>query len=508
MIAVTRGQGSKPKMPSEFILALDQGTSSSRALVIDGAGQIAGSGSVQLKAAYPRPGWVEQDPEEIWAGQLRSARRALASAGINASDIRAIGVTNQRETTLMWNRRTGVPVAPAIVWQDRRTETLIESWRGKHQMVRDLTGLIPDAYFSASKIRWLLDSDAGLRQQAENGDLAFGTVDTWLLYRLTGGQVHATDVTNASRTMLFNTETLEWDDRLLAAFGIPAAVLPEVHTSTAEFGTTTELSAEIPILAMAGDQHAATFGQACFEPGLLKCTYGTGCFLMQNAGTTRPAAPDGLLSTIGWQLTPDSLPVYALEGSVFVAGSVVSWLRDSLGLIASSGEVEELARSVPDTGGVMFVPAFSGLGAPHWDPSARGAIVGLTFSSTKGHLARAALEGIAYQVADMAAQLPDMQEIRVDGGAAANNLLMQFQADLTGRPVVRSAITETTALGAAYMAGIASGLWSGLSEVAGLWREDARFEPSTSKAVRDDMLGRWHAAVERAKGWSGDQTDV
>lgn len=504
---------------SEHVLALDQGTTSSRAIVFDARGAVVAVAQKEFEQRYPRPGWVEHDPLDIWSSQVGVAAEALSRAGLQADDLAAIGIANQRETTLLWDRRTLEPVGNAIVWQDRRTSDVVERLKaaGLEPLVTRLTGLLLDPYFSATKLAWLLDEVPGARERAEAGELAFGTVDSWLAARLTGGQAHVTDVSNASRTLLFDIRGLDWSDELLEVFRVPRAVLPRVvPTSGVVAEVTVGPLAGVPLAALAGDQQAATFGQACFSPGLAKNTYGTGCFLVLNTGTRPTESRHRLLATVGWQrAAPEAagagdapaLPAtYALEGSVFTAGATVQWLRDGLGVIRDAAEVERLAASVPDSGGVCFVPALTGLGAPHWDPYARGTIVGVTRGTTAAHLARAALEGIAFQVADVVdamrhdSSLP-FTELRVDGGAATNDLLMQLQADLAGLTVVRPTVTETTALGAAYLAGLAVGVWGGEDEVAALWREEKRFEPRLPEAEREAMRSRWAEAVERAKGW-------
>lgn len=500
---------------AEYILALDQGTTSSRALLFDRAGSIRGLARRELPQVYPRPGWVEHDPEVIWSSQLAVAREALGSAQVDPRSVRAIGITNQRETTILWDRQTGRPVHNALVWQDRRTAGIVEQWvaDGLGPLISELTGLVPDAYFSASKIRWLLDNVPEAARLAKLGRLAFGTVDSWLLYRLTGGRVHLTDVTNASRTMLFDIRELQWSEALLEHFGIPRSLLPEVRPSAGPFGETDAdlFGASLPVLGLAGDQHAAMFGQACFEPGMSKNTYGTGCFLVMNTGSQLRPSNNNLLSTIAWQLGAaaggSQAPVYALEGSVFIGGAVVQWLRDGLNLIRDSSEVGQLALSVPDNGGVSFVPAFAGLGAPHWDPDARGLIIGLTRGTTAGHLARAALESIAFQVADVIRAMErdsgqPLSELRADGGGAESDLLLQFQADILGVPVLRPAVTETTALGAAWLAGLAAGFWPDPAALARQWTLAARFEPDMSASEREERYGRWHEALRRARGWA------
>ena len=494
---------------SDFVLALDQGTTSSRAIVFDAGGNLRGVAQKEFGQSYPKPGWVEHDPNEIWSSQSGVVSEALAAANTGARDVRAIGITNQRETTVLWDRATLQPVAPAIVWQDRRTAGEVERLaqrEGAEELVRERSGLVMDAYFSASKLAWLLEHVEGARQRAERGELAFGTVDSWLVARLTRGEVHVTDVSNASRTALFNLRTLDWDDDLLELWGVPRAVLPEIKGSSEVFGYVADglPCAGVPIAGIAGDQQAATFGQACFTPGQAKNTYGTGCFLVLNTGDSPVPSQHRLLTTVAWR-RPDELR-YALEGSIFVAGAVVQWLRDGLGVIRRSEDVEALATSVPDTGGVYLVPAFAGLGAPHWDPYARGAIVGMTRGTTAAHIARAALEAIAYQARDVIQAMEGdagrpLAELRVDGGASRNDHLMQFQADVLGVSVVRPAITETTALGAAYLAGLAVGVWSDVDEVAAQWREERRFEPSMSEDERSLRLHSWRRALERAREW-------
>ncbi|WP_326535669.1 glycerol kinase GlpK [Pseudorhodoferax sp.] len=492
-----------------YLLALDQGTSSSRSIVFDAQGQVVASAQQELPQIYPQPGWVEHDPQLIWSSQLATAREALAKAGLAARDIRALGITNQRETTVLWNRRTGQPVHHAIVWQDRRGEPLCAQLReqGAAELVRQRTGLLIDAYFSATKLRWLLDHVPGARGQAERGELAFGTVDSWLVWQLTGGRVHATDVSNAARTMLFDVHRNAWDDELLALLDIPRALLPEVRPSSALFGEVDAalLGHAMPIAGIAGDQQAALFGQACFTPGLAKNTYGTGCFMLMHTGAAFLQSRNGLITTSAAQT--DATPEYALEGGVFVGGAVVQWLRDGLHAIQSSGEVQALAQTVPDAGGVMVVPAFTGLGAPYWKPDARGTITGLSRGSTLAHIARAALESIAYQSAALleamsrdavAAGSPPLAELRVDGGAAVNDMLMQFQADLLGIPVLRPAVTETTALGAAYLAGLATGVFAGRDELASLWRVERRFLPTLSRAQAAERMQAWEHAVRQA----------
>ena len=492
----------------QYILALDQGTTSSRAIVFDHEGAIRAVAHKEFTQLFPAAGWVEHDPQEIWASQIGVAVEALGRAHVRPKELAALGITNQRETTIVWDRETGEPVHNAIVWQDRRTADYCERLKaeGAGEMIQRKTGLLVDAYFSASKIRWLLDHAPGARARADAGRLAFGTVDSWLVWKLTSHSRHITDVSNASRTMLFNIHTLQWDDELLRLFGIPASMLPEVRSSSEVYGSvSTALGIEsVPIAGIAGDQQAALFGQMCRHPGMSKNTYGTGCFLLQNIGTTPTRSNQRLVTTVAWKI--GGRTDYALEGSVFIGGAVVQWIRDGLGLIRTAPEIEPLAASVPDNGGIYLVPAFAGLGAPHWDPYARGTIVGITRGTTAGHLARAALESIAYQVADLLdAMAADsgiaLKELRVDGGAATNNTLMQFQADLLGVPVVRPAVTETTALGAAYLAGLAVGYWPSVDAIIGQWNVDRRFEPAMPTEEASALRERWTAALHRSKGW-------
>jgi glycerol kinase len=496
-------------MNPQYILALDQGTTSSRAIVFDHKGQIRSVAQKEFTQIFPQPGWVEHDPNEIWSSQAGVAAEALAKMNINAQNVRAIGITNQRETTIVWNRETGEPVYNAIVWQDRRTAAYCDHLKneGLTDFIRSKTGLIIDAYFSGSKINWILNHVPDAKKQAAAGKLAFGTVDSWLVWKLTGGKVHVTDVTNASRTMLYNIRTLEWDEELLRIFDIPRSMLPEVKESSEVYGETTEnmFAARIPIAAIAGDQQAALFGQMCADKGMVKNTYGTGCFMLMNIGETFIESKNNLLTTIAWKINGKTL--YAFEGSIFIGGAVVQWLRDGLGIIRSAAEVEKLAMEAPDTGGVYFVPAFAGLGAPYWDPDARGTIVGLTRGTTAAHIARAAIDSIAYQTVDVLtameadAGLP-IKELRVDGGATANNLLMQFQADLLGSKVIRPVVTETTALGAAYLAGLAVGYWEDVAEIQHQWQSEREFIPTADKAeIEKDMAG-WKRAVAAARSWS------
>jgi glycerol kinase len=491
-----------------YILALDQGTTSSRAIVFDHDGGMVAVAQKEFAQIFPKPGWVEHDPQEIWATQIAVAVEALGRGQIRPRDVAAIGITNQRETTIVWDRETGDPVCNAIVWQDRRTAEFCDRLKreGHEALVRERTGLVIDAYFSGSKIAWILDNVPGARQRAEAGRLAFGTVDSWLVWKLTSGGTHVTDVSNASRTMLFNINTLAWDPDLLRLMNVPASMLPEVRASSEVYArVSTSLGvADVPIAGIAGDQQAALFGQMCVSPGLTKNTYGTGCFLLQNTGTRPVPSANRLVTTVAWKIGDRT--EYALEGSVFIGGAVVQWLRDGLGLIAKSADVERLAASVADNGGVYLVPAFAGLGAPHWDPYARGLMVGITRGTTAGHVACAALESIAYQVDDLLDAVSadsgiQMSELRVDGGASTNDALLQFQANLLGVPVVRPAVTETTALGAAYLAGLAVGFWSSASEIAGQWRVDRRFEPSMPRADAARLRERWREAVGRSKGW-------
>ena len=497
-------------MGKRWVLALDQGTTSSRAILFDEQGRAVAIAQQPFRQHYPRPGWVEHDPEEIWATQLGTARGVLAQAGVAPEDVAAIGISNQRETTVLWERATGRPVAPAIVWQDRRTAGMCDALKGQgaEALVREKTGLVLDPYFSATKIAWLLDNVTGLRARAERGEIAFGTIDSWLVYRLTGGRVHATDHSNASRTMLFNIHTLAWDEELLELFGrIPRAILPQVLPSSHIYGETDRnlLGAPIPIGGIAGDQQAALFGQACFDAGMAKNTYGTGSFLLMNTGDQPVASQHGLLTTVAWGV--DGRVSYALEGSVFVTGAAVQWLRDGLGIIGNAAETQALAMSVPDTGGVYLVPAFTGLGAPYWDPYARGLLIGITRGTTRAHVARAALEAIAYQTVDVVRAMEQdagvpLRALRVDGGAAVNDFLMQFQADVLNVPVERPGVTETTALGAAYLAGLAAGVWQSRDDIRSRWHLDRRFEPAMEDARRTELLSGWRRAVERSLGWA------
>ncbi len=491
-----------------YILALDQGTTSSRAILFDHDATVVAVAQKEFRQIYPQPGWVEHDPNEIWSSQMGVAVQALNRAGITAREVAAIGITNQRETTIVWDRKTGEPVCNAIVWQDRRTADECARLKslGLEARFSEKTGLLLDPYFSGTKLVWILKNVAGARQRAEAGELAFGTVDSWLIWKLTRGGVHATDAGNASRTLLFNIHTGDWDDELLECLGVPRGMLPDVVPSSGVAGMTAAdvFPAAVPIAGIAGDQQAALFGQCCFAPGMAKNTYGTGCFMLMHTGERPVHSANKLLTTVAWRI--GGKIEYALEGSVFIAGAAVQWLRDGLGIIRHSGEVEELAAKVADTGGVYLVPAFAGLGAPHWDPYARGVIVGLTRGSCAAHIARAALESIAYQSADvLEAMHADsgirLAELRVDGGAAMNGLLMQFQADLLGVPVVRPRIHETTALGAAYLAGLAVGFWRGREEIAAHWRVEQCFEPAIERATAAAMQVKWRKAVARARGW-------
>jgi glycerol kinase len=493
---------------AQCILALDQGTTSSRAIVFGHDGRAAAMRQQEFRQILPSPGHVEHDPEEIWQSQLTTAREALAAAKTNASDVAAIGVTNQRETTILWERATGRPIGNAIVWQSRISAPLCERLKadGLEPMVRGKTGLVIDAYFSASKIAHLLETHEGLRARCESGEVLFGTVDTYLIWRLTGGRRHVTDFSNASRTLLFNIHTLDWDDELLKLFGVPRAMLPEVRPSSEVYGETDAslFGAPIPIAGDAGDQQAATFGQACFEPGAAKNTYGTGCFLLMNTGETAVPSENQLLTTIGWGIG-DKI-TYCLEGSVFIAGAVVQWLRDGLGLIRNSSEIEQLLNSASDSGGVYFVPAFVGLGAPHWDPFARGAIFGITRGTTGGNLAWAAVESMAFQSRELIEAMErdakvKLQSLRVDGGATVNARLLQFQADLLDKPVLRPVVAETTALGAAYLAGLAVGYWHSLDDVRKNWALDREFQPKMSDAERTARFSKWQKAIARARDW-------
>ena len=491
---------------TQYILALDQGTTSSRAILFDHAGVPRGVAQREFRQIFPHSGWVEHDAGEIWESQLAVAQQVLKENGVAARDIAAIGITNQRETVVLWDRRSGEPVANAIVWQDHRTAGLCDALReqGRGEVFQQKTGLVVDAYFSGTKLKWLLDNVPGARARAERGELAFGTVDSWLIYKLCGR--HVADTSNASRTLLFNIHTMQWDEELLALLDVPASLLPEVVPSSGIVGQCNAdlFGGAIPIAGIAGDQQAATFGQACHRPGMAKNTYGTGCFMLLNTGKQAIASRNNLLTTVGWTISGQS--DYMLEGSVFNAGAAVQWLRDGLGIINTSAEVEALAQSVPDTGGVFFVPAFAGLGAPYWDAYARGTIVGISRGTTKAHIARATLAGIAYQSADVLEAMQrdaaiELTELRVDGGAARNDLLMQFQADVLGVPVVRPTVTETTSLGAAYLAGLAVGYWQSQEEIASQWQAEKRFEPVMPAGERAERLAQWRRAVQRSQQW-------
>jgi glycerol kinase len=490
----------------KHLLALDQGTTSSRALVIDNTGKVVAVAQKEFTQIFPQPGWVEHDPNEIWASQIGVAADALSRASLSPKDVAAIGITNQRETAVVWDRKTGEPIHNAIVWQDRRTAPICDRMRsaGLEAMVQQKAGLVIDAYFSGTKVQWLLDNVPGAREKAERGELAFGTVDSWLIWKLTNGAVHVTDESNASRTMFLNINTRDWDDELLKALNVPRSVLPKVKGSSEVYGESVGTLAGIPIAGIAGDQQSALFGQMCTKPGMVKNTYGTGSFMLMNTGTKAVPSQNKLLTTIAWRRAGQT--EYALEGSVFITGAVVQWLRDGLKIIRTAPEIEELAGSVPDNGGVYFVPALVGLGAPHWDAYARGAIVGLTRGATAAHIARAALEGIAYQVSDILFAMEKdsgvkLAELRVDGGAAKNNLLMQFQADILGIPVVRPHNTETTASGSAYLAALAVGYFQNLDELASHWEIDRTFEPKMSADQRQSLLSEWNKALGRAKAW-------
>ena len=490
----------------KFILALDQGTTSSRAIVFDHSGSIVSVAQKEFPQLFPQPGWVEHDPRDIWSSQAGVAAEALTKANASSRDVAAIGITNQRETALVWDRDTGEPICNAIVWQDRRTAAICDRLKARKldRMIRRKTGLVVDAYFSATKLQWLLQNVKGARARAKAGQLAFGTVDTWLVWNLTRGRVHVTDASNASRTMLFDITKGDWDDELLKLFGVPRSMLPDVRSSSEVYGETNLLGTPVPIAGIAGDQQAALFGQACTKPGMAKNTYGTGCFMLMNTGTKRIASKNNLLTTVAWRIGDRT--EYALEGSIFIAGAVVQWLRDGLQFFRSAPEIEGLAGSVADTGGVYLVPAFAGLGAPHWDQYARGTIVGLTRGTTRAHIARAALESIALQTMDVLAAMQadagiKLRELRVDGGASANDLLMQLQADLLGVPVVRPKVAETTALGAAYLAGLAVGFWKSQADIARQWQVDKRFAPAMKAPARKKIAAGWERALERAKAW-------
>lgn len=497
----------------QFILALDQGTTSSRSILFDHKGNIRGIAQKEFQQIFPKPGFVEHDAEEIWTTQLETINLVIKESGISPKEIAAIGITNQRETTVVWERSTGKPIHHAIVWQDRRTAAYCDELKssGKKELIQEKTGLVIDAYFSASKLRWILDNVPEARKKAEEGELAFGTIDCWLTWKLTGGNVHATDVSNASRTMLFNIRTLHWDDELLKLFNIPASVLPSVKPSSHVYGKSGILfpDLKIPIGGIAGDQQAALFGQMCNQPGMVKNTYGTGCFMLMNTGEKVIQSDNNLLSTIAWQI--DNKTTYALEGSVFIAGAVVQWLRDGMKIIKNSSEIEELANKVPDSGGVYIVPAFAGLGAPHWSQDARGSVFGITRGTSSAHFAKAALDSIAYQVCDVLKAMEAdsgirISELRVDGGATANNSLMQFQSDLLNTKVIRPELTETTAIGAAYLAGLAVGFWKNQEEISNQWQVEKEFSPDMKKETRTRLLNGWNRAVTSAIAWA-KQTD-
>jgi len=496
-------------MPSHYILALDQGTTSSRSLVFDEQGNIISQAQKEFRQLFPQPGWVEHDAEEIWSTQYGTMAEAVAKANINMKQIAGIGITNQRETTVVWDKSSGQPIYNAIVWQDRRTASDCDKLKsaGWAETIQQKTGLIIDAYFSATKLKWILDNVTGARQKAINGELAFGTIDSWLTWKLTNGEVHVTDVSNASRTMLYNIHSLQWDEELLKIFDIPASVLPEVKPSSKIYGVTGSIipDSRIPIAGIAGDQQAALFGQLCTQPGMVKNTYGTGCFMLMNTGEKAIASKNNLLTTIAWQI--DNKTVYALEGSVFIAGAVVQWLRDELKIIRTSAEIEKLAAQVKDTEGVYIVPAFAGLGAPHWNQYARGSIFGLTRGSSNAHIARAALDSIAYQTFDVLKAMEadaaiHIKELRVDGGATVNNQLMQFQSDILNTKVVRPKITETTALGAAYLAGLAVGYWKSIEEIQEQWQADKSFSPSMVDEKRNELVKGWQRAVNASIAWA------
>lgn len=493
----------------QYILSLDQGTTSSRALIFDEQGNIRSSAQKEFKQIFPKAGWVEHDPNEIWSSQVAVAAEAISSFGINGKMVAGIGITNQRETTIVWDKKTGEPVYNAIVWQDRRTSEYCDELKdqGHADMIRNKTGLVVDAYFSGTKIKWILDNVEGARARAEKGELAFGTVDSWLVWKLTKGRTHITDITNASRTMLFNIHNTDWDEELLELMNIPKAMLPEVKASSEVYDhtNTTFFAHKVPIAGIAGDQQAAMFGQMCIEEGMVKNTYGTGCFILINTGEKPFISRNQLLTTVAWKI--GDKVTYALEGSIFIGGAVVQWLRDGLRIINTSSDVESLAKTVEDNGDVFFVPAFTGLGAPHWDQYARGTLTGITRGTNRGHIARAALEGIAFQTYDVLEAMRkdtqmDYTEIRVDGGASNNNLLMQFQSDILNAPVARPEITETTALGAAYLAGLATGYWKSIDEIKKQWKINKRFEPGMEPAKAESEVKKWKDAVKRSQGWA------
>jgi glycerol kinase len=494
----------------KYILSFDQGTTSSRAIVFNKAGNIVSIAQKEFTQIYPQPGWVEHNPIEIWSSQIAVAAEAILNAGLSAKDVAAIGITNQRETTILWDKRTGEPLHNAIVWQDRRTSGYCDQLKeqGHAKTIQQKTGLVLDAYFSATKIKWILDNVEGAREKAAAGHIAFGTVDSWLVWKLTAGKTHITDVSNASRTMIYNIHDLQWDEELLQLFDIPKSILPEVKSSSEVYGETagTVLAAQIPIAGIAGDQQAALFGQMCTENGMVKNTYGTGCFMLMNIGDKPITSKNNLVTTIAWQI--NGKVQYALEGSIFIGGAVVQWLRDELKLIKSSADVEALAQKVKDTGGVYIVPAFAGLGAPHWNQDARGTITGITRGTNSAHFARAALESIAFQTMEVLKAMEadsglHIKELRVDGGATANNLLMQFQADILNTQVIRPKVTEVTAIGAAYLAGLATGFWSSMEDISGQWQIEKRFEPGAVHNVEERIKG-WNRAVKAAKAYAED----
>lgn len=496
----------------KYILALDQGTTSSRAILFDKQGEIVATAQKEFEQFFPKAGWVEHDPSEIWSSQVGVAAEVVSRANLSANSIAAIGITNQRETTVVWDKNTGKPVYNAIVWQDRRTASICNRLRegGHADMFQNKTGLILDSYFSGTKVKWILDNVDGARKKAKNGDLIFGTIDSWLVWKLTAGKVHATDSTNASRTLLYNIYEQKWDEEILDLLDIPASMLPEVRSSSEVYGETSGdiFARSLPIAGIAGDQQAALFGQVCSQPGMAKNTYGTGCFMLLQTGEKPIKSTNNLLTTIAWKI--DGKVCYALEGSVFIGGAVVQWLRDGLGMIRSSDEIENLAKQVDDNDGVYLVPAFSGLGAPHWDPYARGTLIGLTRGTNRSHIARAALESIAYQSTDLLRAMESdagisLKEMRVDGGASVNDLLMQFQSDILNKPVVRPKVTETTALGAAYLAGLAVGYWDSIEEINKKWQIDKTFEPKMEQKERKELLDKWHDVVERSKNWSKEE---
>lgn len=492
----------------KFVLSIDQGTTSSRALIFDHKGNIRSVAQKEFGQLFPKPGWVEHDPLEIWSSQAAVIAEAMSKMGINGSHLQAIGITNQRETTIVWDRKTGAPVCNAIVWQDRRTSAICDELkdRGLAQKIREKTGLVIDAYFSGTKVKWILDHVKGAREKAEKGELAFGTVDSWLVWKLTGGRTHVTDVSNASRTMLFNINTLRWDDEMLALLDIPESILPRVASSSEVYDhtNTTFFATKVPIAGIAGDQQAALFGQMCVEEGLVKNTYGTGCFILMNTGTKPFLSNNNLITTVGWQIKGETS--YALEGSIFIAGALIQWLRDGLGIIKDSSEIEALASQVDDSGDLFFVPSFTGMGAPYWDQYARGLMVGISRGTTRAHIARAALEGIAYQTMDVLHVMEldtgmKIKELRVDGGASVNNLLMQIQADILRTKVIRPKVTETTALGAAYLAGLATDYWNNLEDIKNQWQPDRVFDPTMQETQTNTRRKKWTEAVQRARSW-------